>query len=418
MRPVLTGAALFAGGELLGGLLFGDLSLRGRADLAPFLTARPWLLIALVFAVRSRAPLIRYLLYLAALMVAVLGEFVLLERLGGGIDWLAGLRGLAAGLVFALVCDVLVQLGRRIGGWPGALLAALVAAAHPVALGPGWIDRIVYPRPAEPPNEFRPALALMTSLPIIWGGGDIEAVLGGGAGSSEAYRWLDRRFAMTPIDSLDDNILGAHRLLLLVQPRALAPAELVAFDAWVREGGRALILTDPMLVWESDYALGDPRAPPPIGLLGPLLTHWGLALSDEGAPPLVVESMPGGAQLAMAVPGRLTTDGTSCALRDDGLIARCRIGSGDALIVADADLLDDRLWAGDGSGRIADNMVLVTGWLDSLGGIERGPIAQPIRWIAPGARLGPAFAWACLPIGLCLILAALIRRRAQVSPPK
>ena len=38
------------------------------------------------------------------------------------------------------------------------------------------------------------------------------------------------------------------------------------------------ILTDPVLVWPSELALSDIRRPPPVGLLGPLLTHWGLRL--------------------------------------------------------------------------------------------------------------------------------------------
>lgn len=395
-------------------MVFGGLIERGRAEPDLFLLVRPWLLIALVFVARTVPLPGRAWLYAGALGLAAVAEALLLWKLGGGIDWRAGLVGLALGSGFAILCDMLVQAGRRLGGLPGAVAGALLAAGPAFALGP--LDRLIEPRQPAAASDIRPPVALMTALPIIWGGGDIGAVLRGESESSAAYRWLDRFHSVTPIDSLSEASLAPHRLLLLAQPRALAPAELVALDAWARAGGRALILTDPLLVWETGLPLGDPRAPPPTGLLGPLLTHWGLTLDARPDAALVVEAMPDGSQLATAAPGRLGAGDRRCRVEADGLIARCRIGSGEATVVADADLLDDRLWAGEGEGaRIADNMLLITRWLDGLGGVARGPVLAPIRWIAPGARLGPALGWGFAPIGLCLILGLMIRSRARVS---
>jgi hypothetical protein len=48
-----------------------------------------------------------------------------------------------------------------------------------------------------------------------------------------------------------------------------------------------------------------------------LLSHWGLTLSEEG----------------------LASSG-ACAIADQGLIARCRIGRGSATVIADADFVN------------------------------------------------------------------------------
>jgi len=50
-----------------------------------------------------------------------------------------------------------------------------------------------------------------------------------------------------PIDDLQKLKAERVRAVLLAQPRALRPAELAAFDSWIRDGGRALVLADPAL---------------------------------------------------------------------------------------------------------------------------------------------------------------------------
>ena len=73
-----------------------------------------------------------------------------------------------------------------------------------------------------------------------------------------------------------------------------------------------------------------------------LLAHWGLRLDspDERGP---ARRTLGGLPIATASPGLLFG---SCPISDDWLVARCRIGTGFAIVVADADFLDT-----DGSGK-------------------------------------------------------------------
>lgn len=189
----------------------------------------------------------------------------------------------------------------------------------------------------------KPALMLMTGLPIVWGEGDIGDTLSGARQPSEAYRWLSARYDVRLVDILSARVLSAPALLL-AQPRGLAPAELIALDKWVRAGGRVLVLADPKLDWPSAHGIGDPRAPPRVTLLDPLLTHWGLRIDLR--------------QGAEATAGRFFRERGDCAVAKDGLVARCAFGSGRAVIVADADFLNDS------NGR--DGMELLVTWLDEL----------------------------------------------------
>jgi hypothetical protein len=254
-----------------------------------------------------------------------------------------------------------LRLARKASG-----LAALLCLGHVAA--------------AAQPRPSKPDLMLVTGLPIIWGeGGAFDPQ----SRPAASYRMLEAEFRVRPLDVVDDAGLTTGRLLLLAQPRALAPAELVALDAWVRRGGRVLILTDPRLVWPSSLPLGDIRRPPPIGLLDPLLTHWGLRLEQDGQG-IVVRDLPDGRRLRMAAPGKFIATKRSCATQD-GLWARCRLGSGDALLLADADLMHDSLWtAGDRAAgwqdRTADNGLLLSDRLDALAGVKRERIAPPIDW--------------------------------------
>lgn len=196
----------------------------------------------------------------------------------------------------------------------------------------------------------RSPLLLVTGLPIIWGEGDIDAMLGGDRRPSQSWRWLDRNYELAAVDRVDATALKGKEWLLLAQPRALAPEEFVAIDEWVRGGGRALILTDPSLRWPSQYHFTDPRAPPAMSLLDPLLDHWGLRLDlvdlDGRAHPAAVsfDTGAGRGTLMVIAPGRFVATGQSCRIENDGLSAWCGIGRGNALLIADADLMADPLW--------------------------------------------------------------------------
>jgi hypothetical protein len=234
---------------------------------------------------------------------------------------------------------------------------------------------------------------------------------------------LEKEFAIRPLDVLDDSTLSTGRLLLLAQPRALAPTELVALDSWVRRGGRALILTDPALFWPSELPLGDIRRPPAIGLLAPLLSHWGLRLGPPEEKKAVMRQLDQEAherRLVMFAPGRFIREQGSCAVDARGHLARCSIGKGEAILLADADMMHDRLWVGSGTdgmkrhARTSDNPLLVADWLDRLWGKPRVRAAAPVEWLSRDRSPLGALLLALLPLVAAAAPAAwraIVRRR-------
>ena len=121
------------------------------------------------------------------------------------------------------------------------------------------------------------------------------------------------------------------------EPRVLVVEleDLVALDRWVRDGGRLLLLADPMLEWPSKRPLGDPLRPPPMFADTGLLAHWGLRLDAPEEPGKATREF-GARTVETMSPGTLYG---RCAIGRDGFVAHCRIGKGKATVVADADLL-------------------------------------------------------------------------------
>src|SRR3546814_16916837 len=78
--------------------------------------------------------------------------------------------------------------------------------------------------------------------------------------------------AITPADVLSEDALAGADLLILAQPRALTPVELLVVDEWVRAGGRALLFADPALHWAGELPPHLPR-PPRTSLLRPARTR-------------------------------------------------------------------------------------------------------------------------------------------------
>ena len=186
----------------------------------------------------------------------------------------------------------------------------------------------------ERPQAQRPALMLLTSLPLMFGEG---FSLGGG--SSPALAALQSRYRVVPISVSSRAELARGRLLLMAQPLAQPAEHLVALDAWVRGGGRLILLADPSLEWPSKQPLGDALRPPPMFADTGLLAHWGLRLDapDEAGPRA---GRIGGVSVMTGSPGTLVATGGGCRVEPGGLAARCRIGRGQATIIADADFLD------------------------------------------------------------------------------
>lgn len=211
-------------------------------------------------------------------------------------------------------------------------LAMVAAVLVGTALAVGVIGREHRGLPPRAPGE-RPALLLLTSLPIVFG--DQFSLEEQGSPALEA---LSRRYRILPIGVASGKELGKARLLLMAHPAAQPPEDLVALDDWVRRGGRVLLLTDPMLEWPSSRPLGDPLRPSPMFMDTGLLGHWGLRLDApdrRGREPLKLA----GYDIMTDSPGRLAG---RCEISGDALVAHCRIGQGRATVVADADLLDPK----------------------------------------------------------------------------
>jgi hypothetical protein len=210
-----------------------------------------------------------------------------------------------------------------------ALAVVLVIAALAVTVSRtlGRHSRDPAPRPAAE----RPALLLLTSLPLVFGEDfslDQQA--------SPALKALETRYRVLPISVSDPAELARGRLLLMAQPLAQTADNLVALDQWVRRGGRVLLLADPLLEWPSTRPLGDALRPPPMFMDTGLLAHWGLRLDapDTRGPR---RARLGGQSVLTMSPGALYG---RCATSSDRLVAHCQVGKGRATIVADADLLD------------------------------------------------------------------------------
>jgi hypothetical protein len=209
-----------------------------------------------------------------------------------------------------------------------ALGAAAVAIAAAAAIG---VNLKHGELPTRPPAE-RPTLALLTSLPLLFG-----ESFGLESGGSAALTRLEQRYNVLPIGVADAASLRGQKLLLMAHPRAQPAEVLVELDEWVREGGHVLLLADPKLDWPSERPLGDQLRPPPAFADTGLLQHWGLKLSGpEPDGPASVSN--GDMDILAASPGKLASD--SCAISGRGFVARCRIGRGKATVIADADFLD------------------------------------------------------------------------------
>lgn len=301
---------------------------------------------------------------------------------------------LAAGLAVALFLLASWRMEPRARRW---WLGVLVAGMLSAVLVFGWRGTRDQPQ-FDPASEGagRPGrIGLMSALPLFWAEG---ATPGKGSARAPLIDLLPAR----PVDHIDAASLRGVDALVLAQPRLLQPAELVAFDDWVRRGGRAVIFADPLLVWPSELPLGDPRRAPLTSLLDPLLTHWGLILAPaaQGAGGVDRRMLSTGHILMLAGASRFLPAGkTACVLEDNGLMALCRIGKGRVRLVADADLLDERLWLAnpghaDRSEAYASDIVpLLKGWVAD-------PLAAPTqaapRRVTDDAALIAALRWALL----------------------
>lgn len=217
--------------------------------------------------------------------------------------------------------------------------------------------------PTPPVGDARPALGLMSSLPLYWpADADISDIAGGRAIAPWQRRVIEARYLPVPLDTLtpipalspgapDTDPLAKIDRLAVIQPRGLSPADNAALDSWVRDGGALLLVLDPALTGDYDLPLGDPRRPVDNALIPPVVERWGLTVSfDEGQALAVVDVSLGGAALPLALPGRIAVSdpaAADCTLAAAGAAATCRVDKGRVTLIADAALFEHPELAGE-----------------------------------------------------------------------
>lgn len=303
-------------------------------------------------------------------VVVTLPALLFIILAGMGVP-LLGLASLALSL--AVAASAIGRMRHRASAARSVTLSVLIVAA---LLVPHLV--MVAREDRAAPHAARPVVAVLSAIPLQ--GVPMGAAQGMSAADSIGLRspiWaaLGERLDLHALDALDEaSLAGVHRLLL-AQPRALAPTEMVALDAWVRRGGQAVILSDPLLQWPDPRPLAHPLRAPLTSLLDPLLSHWGLRLEpaeisvENGA--VERRALASGVMVQLAGASRFTMigKGSTCALSEQGLITTCRIGAGRAVLMADADWINDRLWTLspeqplDQQARTSDAAPLLAGWL-------------------------------------------------------
>ena len=204
-------------------------------------------------------------------------------------------------------------------------LTGLAGAA--LVLSSSWGEDLPERRPDD-----RPDLALLTSLPLVFG--ETFSLEGGG---SPALGRIEQRYKVEPVPLASRANLHGRGLLLMAHPRAQPAEVLVELDQWVRGGGRLLLLADPRLDWPSERPLGDRLRPPPAFADTGLLIHWGVRLAGPDTPG---ESRSGNGRFEALTSSPGVLESRSCGVERDGFVARCQVGRGHVTVIADADFIN------------------------------------------------------------------------------
>jgi len=336
LRPLCIAALLllltwFAGGQRA----------LGRVDPALAVPLLPLPMLLLAWWQRGDPPGLQKRTIIAVLLAIAVGQGTLAALLAGRSGW----EQIALVLAASCVASVLFGATLRRRKW-GRTLRVLVAAFVVIVwfvAGHALLARL-YRAPA--PAADAVVVTMLTGLPLRWAGDDLPEMIAAGAQDDPALARIEADGPVLLVDSLADHVPPPGGTLLLAHPRALAPRELVAVDAFVRGGGRAVILADALSGWPARYPLGDPRNPPVTSLLTPLLDHWDITL---GAAPVGERAAQAhdvdGRRLRLFSAGRFEHLPPGCKPFAGARIAHCPIGAGEAWLVGDADLLFAPLWA-------------------------------------------------------------------------
>lgn len=202
----------------------------------------------------------------------------------------------------------------------------------------------------EPNSAVNEPLVLMSSIDLRWGEAEFGALAKGEAEPDALYQRLSETHKIIAVDNVAQLQASRAKVALLVQPRPFTPEELVRLDQWVRAGGRLLFFADPALQWPSDLPIGDPARPLFTSMHSPLFAHWGIELvlpmeAETESAESDVQIGTHGVQIISAGQWQsLATSDQVCRIGKTPLIAECRPGKGQVILVADADLLHVSLW--------------------------------------------------------------------------
>ena len=341
------------------------------------------------------------------------------------IGW-AGFRAPVAGMIL-LACSLgLAAVGLRMS--QRFSLAKRFAVASGMIVAALLIPRLMDDglRDLAAPDAPRPTVAVLSALPLQ--GMPMGATQGLPAAESIGLRspiWaaLEEQVDLRALDAVDEKTLAGVGRILLAQPRALSPVELVRLDAWLRRGGEAVILADPLLQWPDPRPLAHPMRAPLTSLLDPLLTHWGLRLEPAeisvGDKSVRRRALESGAMVQLAAASRFTKFGNSgsCVLSDEGLIATCRIGAGRARLMADADWINDAYWTLSPE-QLQNRRAETSDAVDMLAAWLRGEEVVMGRWTTWVSSEGAVIAGLRAALILILLLALgdwMLARRPSLS---
>ncbi|BAI97637.1 hypothetical protein Sj15T_20650 [Sphingobium sp. TA15] len=336
------------------------------------------------------------------------------------VPGLVSVAWLLAGVLAATVAGLMFRVPAKAGtqfkwsDWVPAFAGTRQMAGLGFALLALAISWFAREHRIEPSPGKRAELEVISGLPLFWRENGVKA-------DAPIITVLRQRFDVRPVDSPLALEKAAAGMLLLAQPRAFSLDEQVALDAWVGKGGKALILADPQLRWPMDWPLGDRRRPPAVTLLAAMIEYWGVRMTPP-SPGEQRHFLGDGRVLTIYSAAAFENAGPDCRIFGRGLVARCMVGKGSVTIVADADLIDDRLWLADSATPLesaqwtADTPQFVA---EALG----APLPAGRRWVRSGEALVNALRWAVV-VGIfwAALGTVLFPRRAAapsgLSPPR
>lgn len=131
-------------------------------------------------------------------------------------------------------------------------------------------------------NPKKPALGIISSLPLQTGPGGVQAMMQGQAQPYAAYQELAQTYAPQMIAAGFTSIPKDIGVLMIAHPPALNDAQLEAIDQFALNGGRVLAFVDP----NSEMAQAganpyQPSAAPPSSDLPKLFRAWGIGYNPQ-----------------------------------------------------------------------------------------------------------------------------------------